>query len=137
MEPDEFAVKYLVICSRVEHSAGLGSPYSLREVRYSLEVPPDREWPVRLDELWVFVRFYNGTESRRFTLAVVWLDSPGGEIDIAYFDLAGYFREGQHVMDRGWNVSVVRYPGRYVFRLTDDVTGDVLADDYVQIRRLP
>ena len=84
------------------------------------------EWPVRLEELWLYARFYNGIGRRSLTIGVFWTDSPAGrDPAVAFYPAEMAFPEAVPVLDWSWNVSNVRYPGPrlYVFRLTNDRTG--------------
>ena len=139
MDESEFAVKYLVACRRVEVTQPVSrSEYTLHDVAYAFDIPSDREWPARIDELWLFVRFYNGEGTKRFTLSVFWLAPPtGGEVDIAHYDLVVRFPPDTIGLNWAWNVSRLQFPGqgRYVFRLSDDENGELLADEHVLIRR--
>ena len=133
----EAVVKYMVACARTTHpSDSSHEEYTLHEVRYYFDIPANREWPVQLDRLWLFVRFYTEAEALSLTLALDWLDAPGGEVGVGYFDWQVAFNPADLVHDRVWNVSTMRYPGQgqYRFRLTDDATGDILADEYIFIR---
>ena len=137
---EDFAVKHFLVCRRLSLPRAVPyAPYTLHDVLYHVDVPEYREWPVRLGEVWVFARFYNGTGTRRFTVSVSWYDAGGEDADVAFFDVAVAFPPGSAVLDRGWNLSAVQFPGpgRYVFRLTDDATGALLADDYITLRRTP
>jgi hypothetical protein len=139
MAGPKLSVKHFIACRRiVTERAALDNPYTLVDVSYGYEVPADREWPVRFDELWLFVRFYNGSSTHRFTVSVWWHDGPGDEVrDVAHFDVTVRFPVGVRVLSRGWNVSAVWYPGpgRYQFRLTDDRTGRMVADEWITVRR--
>ena len=139
MDDADLAVKHFLVCRRiVTSSPASGSRYTLLDVAYEYEIPPNREWPIRAEELWVFVRFYSGVGTRTFSLSVAWIDAPGeDEQDLAYFTITVRYPLGTSVLDRGWNISAVQFPGpgRYVFRLLEAETDEVLADDFIQLRR--
>jgi hypothetical protein len=135
----DVVVKYLVACTRATKPFDRpDDPYTLHEVRFSFAVPAENEWPVRLTNLWLFVRFYSGSGTRTFTVAVVWVDpSDGEERELCFYDWTVTFREGDLVHERISNVSAVRFPGpgRYAFRMIDDRTGAQLAEEYIFIWR--
>jgi hypothetical protein len=135
------AVQYLIACLGVEvDRAAPENPYTLRGVSYVYEIPGDAEFPVRLDDFWLFARFYNGSGVREVVLEVTWLDGPDGEQEVCDFPpLMVRFRTGQSVVSRAWRVSAVRFPGngRYVFRLRPARGNRILFQEYIELRRLP
>jgi hypothetical protein len=113
------------------------NPYTLRDVSYHYDIPPDREWPIRLEELWLYVRFYNGRGARDFAVDVAWLDSPSGIQEVCCFDPVTVRFPADPVHSRAWRVSAVRYPGpgRYRFQLRRSGSTQVLAEEYINLRR--
>ena len=114
------------------------NPYTLRDVSYNFDVPPEQEWPIRLRELWLYVRFLNGRGTWCFAVDVAWLDSPSGRQEICSFDPLAVPFPADPVHSRALPVSAVRYPGpgRYRFRLRRSGTTRVLAEECINLRRL-
>jgi hypothetical protein len=136
-----FTAQHFVACPTIEvDRAGVNNPYTLRDVAYICVVTADQEWPVRLTDLWLYVRFFNGTGSREFAVLVVWLDGPSGREEVCEFQgIVVRFPAGEPVHSRAWRVATVRYPGpgRYVFRLRDGRTRRILSREYIELRKLP
>lgn len=134
-----FRVQHFIACPDiVVVRAAPDNPYTLRDVNYNLDVPADREWPIRFDEFWLYVRFYNGRGTRYFAVDVAWLDSPSGLQEVCSFDPMTVPFPADPVHSRALRVSAVRYPGpgRYRFRLRRSGKNRVLAEEYVNLRRL-
>lgn len=141
MAGSRLRVQHLVACPFVAVGrAAAGNPYTLRDVGYYFDVPADREWPVRLDDLWLYVRFFDGRGAQDFAVGVWWLDAPGGPQLVCEFDpLVVRFPPGDAVHSRVWRVAAVRYPGPgcYEFRLRRSGRPRVLAEEFIHIRRVP
>src|SRR5215467_1277860 len=105
MDEPELVVKHLIACGRIEVEATAPDAlYSLFDVGYRFDLPGDQEWPVRLNEFWLYARFYSGRGSRSFGLSVAWVDSPNGiEEEFAYFELSVVFPSEFEVLGRAWN----------------------------------
>ena len=134
-----FRVQHLVACPDVvvTHVAP-DNPYTLRDVSYNFDIPPEREWPIRLDGLWLYVRFFNGRGTRYFAVDVAWLDSPSGLQEICSFDPLTVPFPADPVHSRVLWVGAVRYPGpgRYRFRLRRSGRKRVLAEEFINLQRL-
>ena len=141
MARSKLAVQHFVACAKMEPTAiGLNDPYILFGVSYAYGVVADREWPAKLDELWLFVRFFNGIRTRSFEVDVVWLDGPNGTVDVCTIpDFEVHFAIDVPVASRAFHVARVRYPGpgRYMFCLRRSGRRRVLAREYIEIRRQP
>lgn len=141
MARSRLRVQHLMACPSVAVArAAPGNPYTLRDVGYYFDVPADQEWPVRLDDLWLYVRFFDGRGTRDFAIEVWWHDAPGGSVLVCDFDpLVVRFPPGDAVHSRVWRVAAVRYPGpgRYEFRLRRSGGQRTLAEEFIHIRRLP
>jgi hypothetical protein len=125
-------------CPSVEiERAELDNPYTLREVRYNFAVPADQEWPVRLSDLWLYVRFFNGIGTREFTIQVDWFDRK--EEVCEFLDIRVVFPHQLSVHSRVWRLNNVRYPGpgRYRFRLRGGTSRKVLATEYINLEKNP
>jgi hypothetical protein len=135
-----FAVQHFLTCARATAATPApGTPHTLHEVGYTRAVPADREWPVRLDGLAVYARFFNPRSIDEFTIQVVWLDAPEGRREVCeYRDLVVRGRD-RHALGWVWGLSVTRFPGpgRYVLRLRRLGTRRVLARDYLEVTRAP
>jgi len=108
-------------------------------VVYTFEVPGHREWPVRLDDLYLFVRVINGRGTHIFEVDTLWLDGPEGEEEIGtYTDFQVQFADKEAIESRGFRVPGVRYPGpgHYQFRLREAGSKVILARENIRIRRL-
>jgi hypothetical protein len=130
----------MVVCPRITVTrAEPGNPYTLHDVRYTFRVEPDCEFPYVEPELWLFVRFmFEGRGKKDFIVRVVWLDAPGEEVDCGLFTLPLVaYRRGASVVSRAWRLNYVSFPGegRYTFRLFNKITGPVLAQEYIEVRR--
>jgi hypothetical protein len=139
MAKRKFRVQHFVACpSIVVARVAPDNPYTLREVSYHFDVPGEHEWPVRLYELWLYVRFFNGRGTRYFAVDVAWLDAPTGVQEVCSFDPLTVPFPTEPVHSRALRVSAVRYPGpgRYRFRLRRSGTRRVLAEEYIHLRRL-
>jgi hypothetical protein len=134
-------VQHFLACPSVTVArAAAGNPYTLRDVGYHFDVPAGREWPVRLDDLWLYVRFFDGRGTRDFAVGVWWLDAPGRPLLVCEFDpLVVRFPPGDSVHSRVWRVAAVRYPGpgRYEFRLRRSGRRRALAREFINIRSSP
>jgi hypothetical protein len=134
-------VRHLVVCDRASVTwTGPDSPYTLHEVRYVCGVPADAEYPVVVPELWLYVRFLDGTGRRSFGVDVVWIDAPGGEAETCSYPLPVVrFGPNPAVMDRAWRLNHVRFdgPGRYAVRLREGRTNRLIGTDYLELRRAP
>jgi hypothetical protein len=142
MAKRRLTVQHFIACPDIRVvRAAPDNPYTLRDVSYYYDVPGDQEWPVRLDDLWLYVRFFGGRRTRAFGVDVRWLDAPNRPQLICEYDpLVVYFRPGETVHSRAWRFGTIRYPGpgRYHFRLrrSDDDTR-TLANEYISIRSVP
>jgi len=135
----KFRVRHFIACPDiVVVRAAPDNPYTLRDVNYNFDIPADQEWPIRFDEFWLYVRFYNGRGKRYFAVDVAWLDSPLGIEEICSFDPMTVPFPVDPVHSRALRVSAVRYPGpgRYRFRLRRSGKKRVLAEEYINLRRL-
>lgn len=135
----KFSVQHFLACSDVVVvRVAPDNPYTLRDVSYNIDVPPEQEWPIRLNELWLYVRFFNGRGTRYFAVDVAWLDSPSGVQEICSFDPMTVPFPSDPVHSRALRVSSVRYPGpgRYRFRLRRSGKARLLAEEYINLRRL-
>lgn len=136
----KLVVSHFLACPTVVvDRAGVDNPYTLVDVRYDYWVPADREWPARLDDLWLYTRFYNGRGVGEFELRVDWLDDPNANRppSICLFPpLVVQFPSGTTVLSRAWRVSVIEFPGEGRYRFTlHSRRGQRLATDYIRIRR--
>jgi hypothetical protein len=140
MAKPRFAVQHFIACPAVEAAfAGPGNPYTLRDVSYTFDVSGNHEWPVRLDGLWVFVRFVNVGRVRRVGIRVEWLDDPAGPSEVCEFPpWAVRPPANEPVLDRAWRVDAVRFPGlgRYAFEMLD-ARRRPLAREFIRLRRTP
>lgn len=139
MARPKFHVQHFVACpAAVVVQAAPDNPYTLEDVRYHFDVPNDQEWPVRLDDLWLYVRFFNGRGTKFFAIDVTWLDPPVGEVDVCTFDPVAIAFPAEPVHSRVVRVGAVRYPGpgRYRFRIRRSGWRRALADEYINLRRL-
>ena len=134
-----YTVQHFIACSEVSVAlAGPDSPYTIRDALFIYNVPADREWPVRLDELWVFARFMNLDRPREFYVRVVWMDAIGGEDEVSAFPpWVVRPHPGKAAVDRGWRIDATPFPGpgRYRLELCTEPGDRVLANEYIQIRR--
>ena len=138
MARPRFAVQHFLACPTVEiDRAELGNPYTLREVRYNFAVPAEQEWPVRLPDLWLYARFFNGQGTREFTIQVDWFDRK--EEVCEYLGIRVVFPPQLSVHSRVWRLVNVRYPGpgRYRFRLRDGKSRMILATEYINLEKHP
>jgi hypothetical protein len=134
----KFHVQHFIACPDiVVVRAAPDNPYTLRDVSYNYDVPADQEWPIRFDEFWLYVRFFNGRGTRHFAVDVAWLDSPSGLEEICSFEPLTVPFPGDPVHSRALRVGAVRYPGpgRYRFRLRRHGRKQVLAEEYINLRR--
>ena len=139
MAKPKFHVRHFVACPDVVViRAAPDNPYTLRDVSFNFDIPSEQEWPIRLDELWLYVRFSNGRGTRYFAFDVTWLDSLAGRQEICSFDPLTVPFPAEPVHSRALRVSAVRYPGsgRYRFRLRRSGMKRVLAEEYINLRRL-
>jgi hypothetical protein len=136
----KFGVQHFIACPTIlVVRAAPDNPYTLRDVSYHFDIPADQEWPVRLDDLWLYVRFFNGRGVRNYAIDVTWLDAPNQQRTVCTFDpIAVRFPRADSVHSRAWRVAAVRYPGpgRYRFRLRRSGRRRVLAEEFIDIRRL-
>src|SRR5205085_6516795 len=109
MRRPTLTVQHFIACSSVVvRNVGPQNPYTLKDVCYFIEVPADREWPVRLDDFWLFARFFNGRGLKEFAIEVIWLDGPDGEEEICEFaPIAVRFPTGDSTLSRAWRVPSV------------------------------
>lgn len=140
MAKPRFAVQHFVACPGVEvQSVAIENPHTLRDVNYTFEVPAEREWPVRLDDFWVYARFFNGIGRREFSVQVHWLDARLKPVEVCEFlGINVVFPVGYSVISRAWRFDSIRFPGpgRYLLRLRDGVSRRVLAREFIQLRKL-
>lgn len=137
MARPKFHVQHFLACPDVVATRAVpDSPYTLRDVSYHFDVPASQEWPVRLDELWLYVRFFNGRGTGYFAVDVAWVDSPDGVEEVCSFDPIAVVFPTDPVHNRAWRVSTVWYPGpgRYRFRLRRSGRRGVLAAEHINIR---
>jgi hypothetical protein len=139
MAKARFHVQHFIACPTVlVVRAAPDNPYTLRDVSYYFDVPADQEWPVLLDDLWLYVRFFNGSGVRDFAVDVSWLDGLTGPVEICTFDpIIVRFPPADHVHSRAWRVAAVRYPGpgRYRFGLRRSGRQRMLAEEFIAVRR--
>lgn len=138
MSKSAFRIQHFVACPDiVVVRVAPDNPYTLRDVSYNFDVSGEQEWPIRFDELWLYVRFFNGRGTRYFAVDVAWLDSPSGERELCSFDPLTVPFPADPVHSRALRVSAVRYPGpgRYRFRLRRSGRKKVLAEEYINLRR--
>jgi hypothetical protein len=132
-------VQHFIACPDiVVVQAAPDNPYTLRDVSYHFDVPAEQEWPIRFEEFWLYVRFFNGRGTRYFAVDVAWLDSPSGRQEICSFDPLTVLFPADPVHSRALRVDAVRYPGpgRYRFRLRSSGRKAVLAEEYINLRSL-
>lgn len=137
MAKAKFRVQHFVACPDVVVvRVAPDNPYTLRDVSYHFDVPADQEWPIRFEEFWLYVRFFNGRGSRYFAVDVAWLDSPSGVHELCTFDLLAVPFPADPVHSRALRIEAVRYPGpgRYRFRLRRSGRNEVLAEEYIHLR---
>src|SRR5262245_32635752 len=142
MAKAKFRVQHFIACPRVTVSrAEHGNPYTLHDVRYTVDVPAEREFPVVEPELWLFVRFFfTGSGRQDFVIRLFWLDAPDRAEETGFYTLPAVpFGGADLVVSRAWKLGFVRFPGlgRYVFRLSARPQSRVLAQEYVEVRRRP
>jgi hypothetical protein len=135
----KLAVQHFVACALIKPMRlGREFAYQLSGVSYVFDVPSDREWPVRLDYLCLFVRFFNGIGTQNFDVDLVWLDSPDGTEEVFFFpEFEVHFGTSRGVASRNFPVAAARFPGPgcYEFRLRASGKVHILAREEIEIRR--
>jgi hypothetical protein len=136
----KFVVQHFVACATIEPMQ-LGGEYAYRlgGVTYIHTVPADREWPVRLDDLSLYVRLRNGNGTYLFDVDLVWLDGSTGVEEICTFsEYRVQFGKRLSVASRAFSVKFGSFPGpgRYRFRLRLNGSDQILAEETIRIRRL-
>lgn len=133
------AVQHFVACATIEPiRVAQEFAYRLSGVSYSYRIGSNREWPARLDSLWLFVRFFGGARTQYFDIDLAWLDGPAGEAEVCSFpDFRVQFGNGPAVASRAFPVSAARFPGpgRYEFQLRLAGSPRILARERILIRR--
>jgi len=141
MARPSLSVQHFVACASIQPtSEGTNYPYNLIGISYVYGIPARTEWPAKLSDLWLFVRFFYGTKSRSFDVDVVWLDGPDGEAEVCTIpDYEVNFGTNQSVASRAFHVANVRFPGlgRYTFCLRPTGKRQVLAREFIEIQRQP
>lgn len=141
MAKRRLTVQHFIACPDIKVvRAAPDNPYTLGDVNYHFDIPGDQEWPIRFDDMWLYVRFFGGKGKQAFGVDVFWLDAPNRPVLICEFDpLVVAFRPGEPVHSRVWRIATVRYPGagRYQFRLRDSDGTRAMAKEYINLRRSP
>jgi hypothetical protein len=106
------SVQHFVACAEIQPAAaGANYPYNLIGISYTYGIPARTEWPAKLSDLWLFVRFFYGTKRRSFDVDVLWLDSPDGEAEICTIpDYEVNFGVNQLVASRAFHVATYGSP---------------------------
>ena len=114
-------VRRVIVCRKVEaESAQLGSPYTVRKVLTAIRPSAGNTYPIREEELWLFVQCTDGQGSHPVKFELVRLHLESEEVVLA-FDLPPiHMTRGRFfVLNRGYRLAglVFPAPGIYEFRI--------------------
>jgi hypothetical protein len=151
MARPKFAVQHFMACLNAawEGSPGPDTAHTLEGVTYAYGVPPDTEFPIRLEELWFYARLFllNGVGgTRHFTVDTIWSDAPGGDRVVRSDTVTPVtFRPNHPVVNRPWVIRPVEFPGlgRYEFQLFCELRHwsgsrkQRVAREFIRIERRP
>ena len=132
-------IPHFLICPRitVTHAAP-DNPYTLHDVNYRLDFGADREFPIVEPELWAYLRAFNGSGVRQYSIRMEWLDGPNGAEEIGVYALPPVeFVDPSQVICRAWKLAYVRFPGegRYLFSLCIGRKYRLLASEMLEVWR--
>jgi hypothetical protein len=114
-------VRRVIVCRKVEvDSAQLGTPYTVKKVLTAIRPPVGGSYPIREDELWLFVQYTDGQGRHEVKLELVrqHLESEEAVLTIDLPPI--HMTRGRFfVLNRGYRLTNVAFPapGVYEFRI--------------------
>jgi hypothetical protein len=114
-------VRRVIVCRKVEaDSAQVGAPYTVKKVLTAIRPPAGDSYPIREEELWLFVQYTDGQGSHSVKFELVRQHLESEEVVLA-FDLPPiHLTRGRFfVLNRGYRLANVAFPapGIYEFRI--------------------
>jgi hypothetical protein len=132
-------VKHLMACTRIEVAQAYpGNPYILHGVSYSFDRTATSTGG-RIDEMWLFARYFGDVGRYRVELDLVWDDDTRGPTSVLPLPQLlppVVITAANPVLDRAHRFLFLPAPGvgRYTFRLSAGRKNRPVAHEFIEVR---